>query len=58
MSQQTAYRPTPASPTAPTTQPAASVASDGTDEMLDDIDACLEENALEVTQAFVQRGGQ
>jgi ubiquitin-like protein Pup len=29
-----------------------------TDELLDDIDALLEENALEVLRTYIQRGGQ
>lgn len=28
------------------------------DEILDEIDACLEENVLEVLRTFVNRGGQ
>ena len=31
---------------------------DETDDFLDEVDALLEENALEVLQAYVQRGGQ
>jgi ubiquitin-like protein Pup len=58
MPQQTkAYRPTPASPTT-TAEPQPSVPATETDELLDDIDACLEANALETVRVFVQRGGQ
>ena len=31
---------------------------DDMDEFLDEVDAVLEENALEVTRAYRQRGGQ
>jgi len=59
MAQRIAYRPTPTNPTTHAEpQPDEVAASDGTDELLDDIDACLEENALEVVRKFVNRGGQ
>jgi ubiquitin-like protein Pup len=54
----TAYRPTPNSPTSPADQPAATTTVDDIDALLDDIDECLEENALEVIRAYTQRGGQ
>lgn len=31
---------------------------DMSDELLDEIDACLEENVLEVLVSFVQKGGE
>lgn len=43
---QAGYRPTPASPTGPSSPP-ATPAADGTDALLEDIDACLDESALE-----------
>jgi ubiquitin-like protein Pup len=59
MPQETAYRPTPTNPTEHADpQAAATTAVQDTDEMLDDIDACLEENALEVVRTYVARGGQ
>ncbi len=61
MPQKAAYRPTPTNPNTPAEpQPAASMSkiAEHTDELLDDIDACLEENALEVVRAYVQRSGQ
>lgn len=59
MPQKTAsYRPTPTSPTAPADQPSASTTVEDIDELLDDIDAVLEENALEVVRTYTQRGGQ
>lgn len=58
MPRQTAYRPTPANPITAAPQPSAWAASDETDELLDDIDATLEENELEVVRRFVQKSGQ
>lgn len=59
MAQKTAYRPTPTNPTTTAAdQPAGSATVEGIDEILDDIDAVLEENALEVVRAYHQRGGQ
>jgi ubiquitin-like protein Pup len=58
MAQTSAYRPTPTNPTTTDTHPTGREASDDTDAVLDDIDSVLEENALEVTRAYVQRGGQ
>lgn len=47
----------------PSTKPIAPAIHDTTlvdemDELLDAIDECLEENALEVTRRFRQKGGQ
>lgn len=47
----------------PTTQPVTPAAHDATlmdemDALLDEIDDVLETNALEVTRAYRQRGGQ
>lgn len=59
MPQKTAYRPTPTNPNAPAAPTATpSEVVEHTDELLDDIDACLETNELEVLRAFVQKGGQ
>lgn len=58
MPQKTAYRPTPTNPATDAAQPAASTTIADLDELLDDIDAVLEENALEVLRTYVQRGGQ
>jgi ubiquitin-like protein Pup len=59
MAQKTGYRPTPANPTTTETHaPSERPASDDSDVFLDEIDAVLEENELEVLRAFVQRGGQ
>jgi ubiquitin-like protein Pup len=57
--QKTAYRPTPTSPTTHST-PAQTEGTtvEDIDELLDDIDAVLEENALEVVRAYRQRGGE
>lgn len=58
MPQTKTYRPTPTNPTetAPTKTEGTSV--EDIDELLDDIDSVLEENALEVVHAYRQRGGQ
>lgn len=59
MPQKAVYRPTPTNPT----MPAAPSQAEGTsvediDVLLDDIDAVLEENTLEVLTAYRQKGGQ
>jgi ubiquitin-like protein Pup len=54
----TAYRPTPTNPPPAAPQPSGSTTVQDSDDLLDEIDACLEENALEVVRAFHQRGGQ
>ena len=57
--QRTAYRPTPTSPaTAATPESKTTTTVEDIDDLLDDIDACLETNALEVVRAYQQRGGQ
>jgi prokaryotic ubiquitin-like protein Pup len=56
--QRTAYRPTPTSPTTPAAPPVESAAIEDLDDFLDEVDDLLEENALEVLRAYVQRGGQ
>jgi ubiquitin-like protein Pup len=58
MTQKTAYRPTPTNPTSPAEQPAASTTVADIDDLLDQIDECLEENVLEVLRTFVNRGGE
>lgn len=60
MPQKTAYRPTPTNPTTPAAAPARTEGTtvEDIDELLDDIDAVLEENALEVVRSYRQRGGQ
>lgn len=58
MPQKTAYRPTPTNPTTTTDKPTSSATVEDIDELLDDIDAVLEENALEVVRAYVQRSGE
>jgi ubiquitin-like protein Pup len=58
MPQKTAYRPTPTNPNTPADQPAASTTVADIDDLLDQIDECLEENVLEVLRTFVNRGGQ
>lgn len=45
-----------APPAAPEAQ--ASVATQGVDDLLDEIDGVLESNAEEFVRAFVQKGGQ
>lgn len=55
---QTAYRPIPTNPNTPAVPAVRDTAIEDLDDFLDDIDACLEENELEVVRAFVQRGGQ
>lgn len=53
----TIYRPTPTNPTAAV--PAADTTLvDETADLLDEIDAVLEANALETVRTYVQRGGQ
>jgi ubiquitin-like protein Pup len=55
----TSYRPTPTNPNTPTApQVRESAAIEDLDDFLDEVDDLLEENALEVTRAYVQRGGQ
>lgn len=57
--QKPAYRSTPTNPTTrPEPAPTASTALQDADELLDEIDEVLEENALEVVRAYVQRSGQ
>ena len=56
--QRTAYRPTPTNPNTVAPQPSSSTTVEDIDDLLDDIDAVLEENALEVVRAYHQRGGQ
>lgn len=46
----------PALPAAPEAQ--ASAATQGVDDLLDEIDGVLESNAEEFVRAFVQKGGQ
>lgn len=46
----------PAPPAAPEAQ--ASAATQGVDDLLDEIDGVLESNAEEFVRAFVQKGGQ
>jgi ubiquitin-like protein Pup len=60
MPQTTAYRSTPTNPTTTTASSAQSgaVTIEHTDEFLDEVDAVLEENALEVVRSYVQRPGQ
>lgn len=54
------YRPTPTNPTKtePQPQPSATDLVEEIDDFLDEVDTCLEENALETLRTFVQRGGQ
>lgn len=52
------YQPTPTNPNVPAVPATRDTAIEDLDDFLDDIDACLEENELEVVRAFVQRGGQ
>lgn len=47
----------PAAPPAPA-EGQASVATQGVDDLLDEIDGVLESNAEEFVRAFVQKGGQ
>ena len=47
----------PAAPPAPA-DAQASAATQGVDDLLDEIDGVLESNAEEVVRAFVQKGGQ
>jgi ubiquitin-like protein Pup len=56
--QTTGYRPTPTNPTTPAEPVAQSAAIEDLDDFLDEVDDLLEENALEVLRAYVQRGGQ
>lgn len=55
---QTAYRPIPTNPNMPAVPAVRETAIEDLDDFLDEIDDLLEENALEVLQTFVQRGGQ
>ena len=57
--QTTSYRPTPTNPTAaPDAATATSSATEDLDDFLDEVDDLLEENALEVLRAYVQRSGE
>ncbi|WP_458113967.1 ubiquitin-like protein Pup [Arthrobacter sp. R1-13] len=47
----------PATPPAPA-EAQASAATQGVDDLLDEIDGVLESNAEEFVRAFVQKGGQ
>jgi len=47
----------PAAPPAPA-EAQASAATQGVDDLLDEIDGVLESNAEEFVRAFVQKGGQ
>jgi len=47
----------PAAPPAPS-EGQASAATQGVDDLLDEIDGVLESNAEEFVRAFVQKGGQ
>jgi ubiquitin-like protein Pup len=58
MPQKSAYRPTPKSPTRPADQPAATTTVADVDDLLNEIDSVLEENALEVVRAYVQKNGE
>jgi ubiquitin-like protein Pup len=59
MPQKTAYRPTPTNPTTTDEQAASpSKVIEHTDELLDEIDACIEENVLEVLHTYIQKGGE
>jgi ubiquitin-like protein Pup len=53
---QTTRRPPTTTPAGPTVHDTHLV--DEMDQLLDDIDAALEENALEITRTYIQRGGQ
>lgn len=57
---QTRHSPKRRPPTVSTPTPAAHDTElvDSMDQLLDEIDAVLEENALEVTRSYRQRGGQ
>jgi len=58
MPQTTVYRPTPTNPTTTDTHPTGRATVEESDDLLDEIDSVLEENALEVTRTYVQRGGE
>ena len=45
-------------PTAETEAPAASAETEGVDDLLDEIDGVLENNAEEFVRGFIQKGGQ
>ncbi|MGM0930782.1 MAG: ubiquitin-like protein Pup [Actinomycetota bacterium] len=42
----------------PAAAPAAQAETEGTDDLLDEIDGVLEQNAEEFVRGFVQKGGQ
>jgi len=42
----------------PAVAPAAQAETEGTDDLLDEIDGVLEQNAEEFVRGFVQKGGQ
>lgn len=59
MAQKTAaYRPTPTNPNVPAAAAPTRSAIEDLDDFLDEVDDLLEINALEVVQAYHQRGGQ
>lgn len=54
----TVYRPTPTNPSVPVPAEPRAAAIEDLDDFLDEVDGLLEDNALEVVRAFVQRSGQ
>ena len=56
--QKTAYRPTPTNPNTPAEPQVREQHDVDLDDFMDEIDAMLEENALEVVRAYHQRGGE